>query len=87
MNLEKHTVKMTVRLIRRVSQKCGPDLFYLYVTVPTISPKKELKQSLISNPIMFATELHSIPTSDGWKSMTELRKGDEILFNLDLIHE
>lgn len=87
MNLEKHTVKMTVRLIRRVAQKCGPDLYYLYVTVPTINPKKGLRQSSIKDPIMFGTELHSIPTSDGWKSMTELRRGDEILFSLNLIHE
>jgi hypothetical protein len=85
MNLDKQTIKMTVRKIVK-QQSCGLLLYQLYFSVPSIRSKTaEVKPANIIGPMACVTSKHSLPTTEGWKSAEDIRIGDVVLFNLDLI--
>ena len=84
MNLEKQTVKLTVSKIVKRQQGCGPDLFYVYVSVPTISKDMKVKGSSLTRPIV-CTAKHFLPIKDGYKQIEDVKIGDQMLLTLDLI--
>jgi len=86
MNMEKQTIRMTVRKIVKRQPSLGPTLYDLYFTVPSIHPKNmKIKESIITGPAVCVTEKHYIPTTDGYKIMEDIKIGDSILYSLDLI--
>jgi hypothetical protein len=86
MNLEKQTIKLTVRKIVKRQQGCGSLLYDLYMTVPTINPKSmKVKSSFLKNLMVCVTAKHLLPTTDGYTLVENLKVGATILFSLDLI--
>lgn len=86
MQLEKTTIKMTVRKIVRKNQISGGILYDLYFTVPSIHPRyNKVKEASIVGPIVCVTEKHYLPTVDGYKIIEDIMVGDSILYSLDLI--
>lgn len=81
MNLEKQTVELTVSKIVKRQQGCSPELYYVYVSVPTISKKMS---SSMTRPIV-CTAKHFLPIKDGYKQIENVKTGDQMLLTLDLI--
>lgn len=86
MQLEKTTIKMTVRKIVKKKPISGGFLYDLYFTVPSIHPRyNKIKEASIVGPIVCVTEKHYLPTVDGYKLIEDIQIGDSILCSLDLI--
>jgi hypothetical protein len=86
MQIEKTTIRMTVRKIVKRKPIYGGLQYDLYFTVPSIHPRvNKVKEASIVGPIVCVTEKHHLPTIDGYKVIEDVMVGDVILCSLDLI--
>jgi hypothetical protein len=73
------TIRMTIRKITKKVQILGPDLYDIYVSLPSyrsIDGKK--KESDVTYPVACFTSKHTITTQEGHKPIEKVRIGDVI---------
>lgn len=86
MNLEKETIRFKVRKIVVRQQLYGPALHDLYLAVLSYHPnKRKVKEAAVLSPTICCTTKHMLPTSDGLKPVEDIRVGDEILSEINLV--
>lgn len=87
MNFDVQTIKCPIKRITKRLFKSEYDTYAIYLGVKTINPKDmKVKTSAIKRfyPIMAAGN-HELPTVDGFKKASDLKKDDVILLTLNLV--
>jgi len=87
MNFDVQTIRCPIRRITKQAFSSGNATYVIYLGVSTINPKDmKVKTSTINrfHPIM-AMGNHELPTLDGFKKASELKKDDVRLLTLNLV--
>lgn len=85
MNFDVQTVRCPIKRITKQVGHTSDGLYVFYLGIQTIDADMKVKTSSIKrfHPIA-ATGNHELPTSEGFKKASDIKKGDVILLSLIL---
>ena len=86
MKLEHETIKFKVSRVVKKQPLLGPVIFDFYATVLSYHPlRKQIREVKCIIPLFCVSATHMIPTTEGYVAAENIKEGDIILSEINLI--